>query len=75
LNYLKKVEVLLVCRKIRPFPGFLSHFLGYRGVWGGVGVGIDLVLADSLRVLGRFGPGVSLGLSLGLVSDLAIRFL
>ncbi len=52
----------------------MAHFLGHRGVWGGVGVGIDLVLAESLRVLGRFGPGLSLGISLGLVSDLAIRF-
>jgi hypothetical protein len=49
-------------------------FSAFAGVWGGVGVGIDLVLAESLRVLGRFGPGLSPGLSLGLVSDLATRF-
>ncbi len=48
---------------------------GFRGVWGVVSVDIDLFLAELLRVLGRFGPGLSQGLSLGVVSDLAIRFM
>jgi hypothetical protein len=52
----------------------LPRVFGLRGVWGDVSVGIDLFLAEFLRVLGRFSPGLIQGLSLGLVSDLAIRF-
>jgi hypothetical protein len=51
----------------------LPHVLCLRGVWGGVCVGIDLFLAEFLREAGRFVLCLSQGLSLGLVSDLAIR--
>ncbi len=57
LKYLikfKKDEVFLICRKIRPFPGFLPLFLCLRGVGGGVCVGIDLFLHEFLRVAGHF---------------------
>ncbi len=53
----------------------MPRVFGFRGVWGVVSVDIDLFLAELLRVLGRFGPGLSQGLSLGVVSNLAIRFM
>ena len=62
----KFVLFLVSCHMFSAFAGFVEVLV--------------LVLTCFLpcffvRVLGRFGPGLSQGLSLGLVSDLAIRFM